>query len=31
MQNRAFWHERMHNDPRSRWFRKLLVNVAKSL
>jgi DNA-binding transcriptional LysR family regulator len=31
MQNRAFWHERMHNDPRSRWFRKLLVNVAKSI
>jgi DNA-binding transcriptional LysR family regulator len=31
MQNRAFWHERMHDDPRSRWFRKLLADVAKGL
>jgi DNA-binding transcriptional LysR family regulator len=30
MQNRAFWHERMHSDPRSRWFRKLLADVAKT-
>lgn len=29
MQNRAFWHERMHSDPRSRWFRKLLAEVAR--
>jgi DNA-binding transcriptional LysR family regulator len=30
MQNRAFWHERMQSDPRSRWFRKLLADVAQS-
>lgn len=29
MQNRAYWHERMHSDARSRWFRRLLADVAK--
>jgi hypothetical protein len=30
MRNSVFWHERVQADPRNRWFRKLLVNVAKS-
>ncbi|MDB6089184.1 MAG: transcriptional regulator, LysR family [Gammaproteobacteria bacterium] len=30
MQNRAYWHECMHSDARSRWFRRLLVDAAKS-
>jgi DNA-binding transcriptional LysR family regulator len=30
IQNRAFWHERMHTDPSSLWFRKLLAEVAKA-
>ena len=25
----AFWHERMQSDPRSRWFRRLLVEISK--
>jgi DNA-binding transcriptional LysR family regulator len=29
MRNSAFWHERMQSDPRSRWFRKLLAEVAR--
>jgi DNA-binding transcriptional LysR family regulator len=29
MQNRVFWHERMHADPCSSWFRKLLADTAK--
>jgi DNA-binding transcriptional LysR family regulator len=29
MRNSVFWHERMQADPRNRWFRKLLVEVAK--
>jgi DNA-binding transcriptional LysR family regulator len=28
MRNSAFWHERMQFDPRSRWFRRLLAEVA---
>jgi DNA-binding transcriptional LysR family regulator len=31
MQNKAFWHERAHSDPRSRWFRKVLANVARTV
>ena len=31
MRNAAFWHERMQSDPRSRWFRGILVEVAKSV
>jgi DNA-binding transcriptional LysR family regulator len=29
MRNAAFWHQRMQSDPRSRWFRGILVEVAK--
>jgi DNA-binding transcriptional LysR family regulator len=31
MQNRAFWHERMHREPHSHWFRKLLAEVGKTI
>jgi DNA-binding transcriptional LysR family regulator len=31
MQNRVFWHERMHADPCSSWFRKLLAETAKKI
>jgi DNA-binding transcriptional LysR family regulator len=31
MRNAAFWHERMQSDLRSRWFRGILVEVAKSI
>jgi DNA-binding transcriptional LysR family regulator len=31
MQNRAYWHERMQSDPRSRWFRRLLADAAKKI
>jgi DNA-binding transcriptional LysR family regulator len=31
MQNKAFWHERMHSDPKSRWFRKRLAEISGSL
>ncbi|HEY3791095.1 MAG TPA: LysR family transcriptional regulator [Bradyrhizobium sp.] len=31
MRNSVFWHERMQSDPRSRWFRKLLADAAKSV
>jgi DNA-binding transcriptional LysR family regulator len=31
MRNSAFWHERMQLDPRSRWFRRLLAEVANSV
>jgi DNA-binding transcriptional LysR family regulator len=30
MRNSAFWHQRMQSDLRSQWFRKLLVDVAKT-
>jgi DNA-binding transcriptional LysR family regulator len=30
VQNRAYWHECMHSDARSRWFRKLLADIAKT-
>jgi DNA-binding transcriptional LysR family regulator len=28
VQNRAYWHESVHSDARSCWFRKLLAEVA---
>jgi DNA-binding transcriptional LysR family regulator len=31
MRNSAFWHERMQSDPRSRWFRGILVEIARSI
>jgi len=31
MRNSAFWHERAQSDPRSRWFRGILVEIAKSM
>ncbi len=31
MRNCAFWHERVQSDPRSRWFRGLLVEIAKTM
>jgi DNA-binding transcriptional LysR family regulator len=31
MQNRVFWHERMHADACSSWFRKLLADTAKKI
>ena len=31
MRNSAFWHERMQSDPRSGWFRRLLVEIAKMM
>jgi DNA-binding transcriptional LysR family regulator len=30
MQNRVYWHECMHSDARSRWFRRLLADIAKT-
>jgi DNA-binding transcriptional LysR family regulator len=27
----AYWHERAHRDPRHRWFRQVLTEVARSL
>jgi DNA-binding transcriptional LysR family regulator len=30
MQDRIYWHECMHSDDRSRWFRRLLVDLAKT-
>jgi DNA-binding transcriptional LysR family regulator len=31
MRNCAFWHERMQSDPRSRWFRGILAEIARSM
>lgn len=31
MQNRAFWHERMHREPHNHWFRSLLAEVGKTV
>jgi DNA-binding transcriptional LysR family regulator len=31
MQIRVFWHERMHNDPQSQWFRTILAEIAKAI
>lgn len=31
MKNRAYWHECMHTDVRSRWFRQLLADVGRSM
>lgn len=31
MQNRAFWHERMHREPHNHWFRSLLAEVGKTI
>jgi DNA-binding transcriptional LysR family regulator len=31
MQNHVYWHECMHSDLRSRWFRKILEDVAKTI
>jgi DNA-binding transcriptional LysR family regulator len=31
MQNRAYWHECMHSDPRNRWFRGLLADIARTI
>jgi DNA-binding transcriptional LysR family regulator len=31
VQNRAYWHESVHSDARSRWFRKLLADVATEI
>jgi DNA-binding transcriptional LysR family regulator len=28
IQNRLYWHECMHRDPRSRWFRRLFERLA---
>lgn len=31
IQNRLYWHECMHLDPRSRWFRGLFEELAKEI
>jgi len=31
MQNRAWWHERMHREPYSHWFRSLLAEIGKTM
>lgn len=31
MELSVYWHERTHRDPRHRWFRQVLADVAKSV